>query len=162
MSSFLISVRVAYTVNMDSSPRSTLVSAFIIFMMLVAGTLFWSADLAAKKGLTPKQHKATIVACPQDAKICPDGSSVGRTGPNCAFANCPSPVTNTNSADGCQITGCSRQVCSDRDVITDCIMQPQYVCYASAVCARQSDGTCGWTMTQALRYCLSNMTPAGQ
>lgn len=28
-------------------------------------------------------------ACTLDAKICPDGSSVGRTGPNCEFAPCP-------------------------------------------------------------------------
>jgi hypothetical protein len=27
--------------------------------------------------------------CPLDAKICPDGSSVGRIGPNCEFAPCP-------------------------------------------------------------------------
>lgn len=29
------------------------------------------------------------VACTLDAKICPDGSSVGRVGPNCEFAECP-------------------------------------------------------------------------
>ncbi len=29
------------------------------------------------------------VGCTQEAKICPDGSSVGRTGPACAFAECP-------------------------------------------------------------------------
>jgi hypothetical protein len=28
-------------------------------------------------------------ACTQEAKICPDGSTVGRTGLNCAFAPCP-------------------------------------------------------------------------
>jgi len=28
--------------------------------------------------------------CTQEAKMCPDGSYVGRTGPNCAFAACPS------------------------------------------------------------------------
>ncbi|GEM_PF-6616738 len=28
------------------------------------------------------------VACPQDAKLCPDGSAVGRTSPNCEFALC--------------------------------------------------------------------------
>jgi len=28
-------------------------------------------------------------ACPQDAKVCPDGTAVGRTGPNCEFAICP-------------------------------------------------------------------------
>lgn len=27
--------------------------------------------------------------CPEDAKLCPDGSAVGRTGPNCEFAPCP-------------------------------------------------------------------------
>ena len=29
------------------------------------------------------------VACTMEAKICPDGSSVGRVGPNCEFAECP-------------------------------------------------------------------------
>jgi hypothetical protein len=31
----------------------------------------------------------TAVACTMDAKICPDGSAVGRIGPDCAFAPCP-------------------------------------------------------------------------
>jgi hypothetical protein len=29
------------------------------------------------------------IACTQKAKLCPDGSAVGRTGPNCEFALCP-------------------------------------------------------------------------
>jgi len=29
------------------------------------------------------------VACTQDAKLCPDGSYVGRVGPDCEFALCP-------------------------------------------------------------------------
>lgn len=29
------------------------------------------------------------VICTADAKICPDGSGVGRVGPNCEFAACP-------------------------------------------------------------------------
>lgn len=29
------------------------------------------------------------VFCTMEAKICPDGSAVGRTGPNCEFAPCP-------------------------------------------------------------------------
>jgi hypothetical protein len=32
-----------------------------------------------------------LVACTQEAKQCPDGSYVGRTGPNCEFTACPSP-----------------------------------------------------------------------
>lgn len=31
------------------------------------------------------------VACTMEAKICPDGSAVGRSGPNCEFAPCPTP-----------------------------------------------------------------------
>ncbi len=29
------------------------------------------------------------IACTLEARLCPDGSSVGRTGPNCEFAPCP-------------------------------------------------------------------------
>lgn len=39
------------------------------------------------------------VACTLDAKICPDGSSVGRVGPNCEFAQCPGMKT-TNTFTG--------------------------------------------------------------
>ena len=33
------------------------------------------------------------VACTQEAKQCPDGSYVGRTGPKCEFTACPDVVT---------------------------------------------------------------------
>jgi putative hemolysin len=29
------------------------------------------------------------IACTEEAKLCPDGSAVGRVGPNCEFAACP-------------------------------------------------------------------------
>lgn len=35
----------------------------------------------------------TPTACTMDAKACPDGSYVGRTGPNCEFAACPTVKT---------------------------------------------------------------------
>ncbi len=34
--------------------------------------------------------KNNIKACTQEAKICDDGSAVGRSGPSCEFAKCPS------------------------------------------------------------------------
>lgn len=34
------------------------------------------------------------VACTLDAKVCPDGSAVGRIAPNCEFAECPAPQAN--------------------------------------------------------------------
>lgn len=41
-------------------------------------------------------------ACTLEAKICPDGSSVGRTGPNCEFAMCP--ITKTTSTSSLEVT----------------------------------------------------------
>jgi hypothetical protein len=35
------------------------------------------------------------IACTAEAKLCPDGSSVGRTGPKCEFAKCPTTTTLT-------------------------------------------------------------------
>jgi len=138
-------------------------------------------------------------ACTADAKLCPDGSAVGRQGPNCIFALCPGesdidsfveceaagyPVmesyprqcaanrqsftenfgnANRNGSatpverDGCVVTGCSGQVCAGEDVVTDCAYREEYSCYASesAVCERQSNGKCGWTLTDALQQCIN-------
>lgn len=44
--------------------------------------------------ITPPVEEAEvpeIVACTMEAKQCPDGSFVGRTGPHCEFAACPPP-----------------------------------------------------------------------
>ncbi len=30
-----------------------------------------------------------MIVCTMDAKICPDGTGVGRVGPSCEFAPCP-------------------------------------------------------------------------
>lgn len=41
----------------------------------------------------PAGEELTPTACTEEAKICPDGSAVGRTGPKCEFAACPIPTT---------------------------------------------------------------------
>ncbi len=46
--------------------------------------------LTAGGGVLYSQQKSTEgVVCTAEAKICSDGSSVGRTGPKCEFAPCP-------------------------------------------------------------------------
>ena len=40
------------------------------------------------------------VACTMEAKICPDGTAVGRTGPNCEFTACPAATTTPLGATG--------------------------------------------------------------
>ena len=54
----------------------------------------------------------------------------------------------------CHPTGCSGQLCSDSEQISDCLYLPAYACYKQAVCARQADGQCGWNMTPQLEACL--------
>lgn len=58
------------------------------------------------------------------------------------------------SSKGCIKTGCSGQICADRDVITTCIYREEYACYQQARCERQSDGKCGFTRTPELAACL--------
>ncbi len=57
----------------------------------------------------------------------------------------------------CIITGCSSHICSDQEVITDCLFRAEYACYQAARCERQSDNRCGWTMTEELIACLTNI-----
>ena len=63
-----------------------------------AGTYTFTATVSIGELIVSKQFKiviqssttATTRACTMDAKMCSDGSSVSRTGPNCSFAACPS------------------------------------------------------------------------
>ena len=54
----------------------------------------------------------------------------------------------------CLRTGCSGQICSDKEVITTCEFRREYACYRNAVCEVQADGNCGWTQTEELVKCL--------
>lgn len=38
---------------------------------------------------SPLPFSPSQKACTMEAKICPDGSAVGRTGPDCEFSPCP-------------------------------------------------------------------------
>lgn len=75
----------------------TIIAVFIIvimFILLPAGTyLFLNSNRKT--------------ACTTEAKICPDGSSVGRAGPKCEFSKCPvapipipDPITDWKTFDG--------------------------------------------------------------
>ncbi len=59
------------------------------------------------------------------------------------------------TAKVCHPSGCSSQICSDEDVVTDCMYKEQYICYQKATCERQQDGKCGWTNTPDLQACLT-------
>jgi hypothetical protein len=107
------------------------------------------------------------VGCTMDAKICPDGTAVGRMPPSCEFVPCPDSntqpdVTQTQSIrefGGCHIGGCSGQLCTDQeDAVSTCEYLESYGCYSytKTICDRQGDGMCGWTQTPELLKCLQN------
>lgn len=60
----------------------------IVFLMAVLGLcgffIYSRINLTGSTSPIPNQ-----IACTQEAKLCPDGSSVGRSGPKCEFAACP-------------------------------------------------------------------------
>lgn len=62
-----------------------LILIFIAVVFALGGLLYiYNPEPVEYKN--PKEE--TGVVCAMDAKLCPDGSYVGRTGPNCEFV-CP-------------------------------------------------------------------------
>lgn len=50
------------------------------------------------KILAPTNNSPEQVFCTMEAKECPDGSFVGRTGPNCEFSPCPQATAQLDEA----------------------------------------------------------------
>jgi eight-cysteine-cluster-containing protein len=68
----------------------------------------------------------------------------------------PTPKQPTIKND-CVVAGCSGTICTDEEpeLMTTCEWKPEYACYQSATCEKQSDGQCGWTETPELNRCLA-------
>ena len=69
-----------------SKKSLTAIIGFVIFLLLAGGA---AAGYVYKDEIIKIVSKPKEVACTMEAKVCPDGSSVGRTGPKCEFAPCP-------------------------------------------------------------------------
>ena len=59
----------------------------IVFPVILVGAIY----VLARMGVS----KSDTVACTQQAKICPDGTSVSRGGPHCEFSACPNEILPT-------------------------------------------------------------------
>ena len=62
-----------------------LIIGIIIVILIAVGSIWY---LVAHKNILQSVPPGSV-ACTQEAKQCPDGSYVGRTGPRCEFAACP-------------------------------------------------------------------------
>ena len=65
----------------------------------------WTGGTTSTPTTTPENPRV----CTQEVKQCPDGSYVGRVGPNCEFKQCPNPDTTPGGV------GCTRdaRLCPD-------------------------------------------------
>ncbi|MFA5124478.1 MAG: DUF333 domain-containing protein [Patescibacteria group bacterium] len=78
--------------------------------------LFFISLAVILSACTLPGQKPAPTACTMEAKICPDGSSVGREGPNCEFAQCQN-AGNTGLANpasvNCQEKGGTLEIITD-------------------------------------------------
>lgn len=77
------------------------------------------------------------VACTLDAKICPDGTAVGRVGPDCEFEECPEVIycdeINKETQGGC--SSLYDPVCGFFDESIQCIKAPCAQTYSNGCVA---------------------------
>ncbi len=69
-----------------------LIIGLVAVVMMIAGSYYYGG-----------RNVERPVACTQEAKLCPDGSAVGRTGPNCEFAECPAAAPTSTAGGGAGI-----------------------------------------------------------
>jgi hypothetical protein len=76
---------------LTSKSNLTLLIVAGVLVLIGGGMLAWT-----KLATAP-----IAVPCTLEAKICPDGSAVGRSGPKCEFAECPVATSTCTSPEGC-------------------------------------------------------------
>lgn len=64
----------------------------------------------------------------------------------------------SRAQDGCKISGCSAQICSEEETASDCMYREEYTCYQKAICKKQQNGKCGWTETPEITACIKQFT----
>lgn len=123
-----------------------------VLVLALVGALVWFGS-SSNRAENPMQGTATTtepVACHADAKICPDGSVVARTGPNCEFAACPSDTATSTILTtymGGTATGLTVSV-NPRELVSD------------SRCAQ--DVVCIWAGTVEVRTALSTPVSHGE
>lgn len=136
-----------------------------VTLVAVAGTIGYQLGKNQAMDMNPQYPSPTQqpdptsdpngVACTMDAKICPDGSAVGRIPPNCEFATCPQSLNDAcvnhlgepqdsgacanipDEARSCRANGDCIATCSkgcvssswmSNNTFADCAAMPTYSC----------------------------------
>lgn len=124
--------------------------------------------------LTGCTNTKTMVpqACTEEAKVCPDGSAVGRTQPNCEFAPCPRvdiPAVSTGAEVPSSPQACTMEakLCSDGSAVgrsgpncefAPCPAEAQAPCVPTCSCPagyRQEGESCNPECYYSTPKCLA-------
>ncbi len=81
---------------MSEPARNMFKNILIVVFGLIAIGFLWSWWSSSQKQIAP---------CTLEAKLCPDGSSVGRVGPLCEFAPCPGAEATSSAGSGMHGSG---------------------------------------------------------
>ncbi len=83
------------------NPLVIIIGILVLAVMVIQISGQWKKEYTVPKPTnTYNINSNNGVACTDDAKQCPDGSYVGRTGPQCQFADCPNTPVITPQANG--------------------------------------------------------------
>jgi hypothetical protein len=123
-------------------------AAIIIVSGISVGLLLNNLSIENQNGEGPSKPQEPYV-CSADAKMCPDGSYVGRTGPNCEFTVCPMSTTSATvrTTLGQVMTGLNVSI-TPKEIISDSRCPIDVVCI--------------WAGTVEVRTTLSTPTGNGE
>jgi hypothetical protein len=76
-------------VNNMRKNLNKIISTPIGILILILIVVIVGGGILTYQYLWLPKEKTNNVVCTMEVKLCPDGSYVGRTGPNCEFAKCP-------------------------------------------------------------------------
>jgi len=143
---------------------SILVPFFVMILIALAGAGGYFIGINKPKPsipplVTPTESAPSQgVACTMEARLCPDGSAVGRMPPNCEFAPCPDPKTKVGSSPAV-VSSCIDYLGKPADEET-CAGIPAgaRTCQASSDCVATCSKGClnpSWLTQTALADCLA-------
>ncbi len=136
---------------MNNKGIALIVSVLIVVAVLLAGfgIYYFSRNnslpsIIPSPGIIPSPDviisPSEPIFCTQEAKQCPDGSYVGRTGPRCEFTKCqdviPIPVPNP-IVDCPQYSSPAPGWCSDGTILPP--IKGSNGCYGHPICLRNTN-----------------------
>lgn len=153
-----------YTCAMEMKTSSLLILAVVL--SIIAGVLLKISEVGQQHFAPQINSYADCVAAGNP--ILESYPSQCRTPDGRSFVNpaehidIPTSVTQSQQqyvGPGCMVGGCSGEVCADQteaaNLVSNCIYMPQFACYKTARCEKQTDGKCGWSQTAELQACIA-------